>query len=53
MIIKHGKPNWDECCSCCPILEKNNKELITNNIRLQDELDTLAIAYEKLSRTTN
>ena len=25
---KHEQPtNWEHCCSCCPVLEKENKEL--------------------------
>lgn len=31
MITNHDKPNWDQCCSCCPTLEKRNKELMTLN----------------------
>ena len=25
MTIKHDKLNWDECCSCCPVLDRRLK----------------------------
>ena len=43
MTDNHKVPaNWDECCSCCPVLEKENKEL-------KVKVEKLVLLYMKTS----
>ena len=57
MINQHDKMSWDQCCSCCPILEKNNKalkELIALNkeelIIYKEVINTLKESQLKLPK---
>ena len=43
MNDNHKAPaNWDECCSCCPILDKENKELKAQLKELEKVLELLS-----------
>ena len=38
----HQEPtNWEHCCSCCPDLEKKNKALSREHIKLKKEIEEL------------
>ena len=46
-LTTHNTPQWNECCSCCPVLERENRELKAKIKELRALTDDELIIYRQ------
>ena len=50
-LTTHNTPQWNECCSCCPVLERENRELKAKIKELRALTDDELIIYRQVIDT--